>query len=571
MLRSLHIENIAVIKDAEIEFHRGFTALTGETGAGKSMIIDGLDLLMGGRASKELIRTGAERASVVAMFTDIDGDTLKRLSELEVYPDEDEALFLSRTVSLDGGDNLRSQTKIGGHNAPAALGREVGRLLIDIHGQNDNQKLLDSTAHISFLDAYAENGAERDEYARLYSEMTGIAAGIKELRQKEDIKQYELDRAKKENAEIDSVKPKVGEEETLLENRKKLENLDRLKKQVGLIYKALYSSEKGVTASYLIERAGAAFDALEGVMPDADKLSARLEEIKYELEDIAERAHSLLDGCDGDPTEALDRTEERLDKIERLKRKYGETVEEVLLHRKKNAETIEALLDSENRMAALAAEYTEARGRAIAAAKRLSETRRQAGKRIEAEILDTLRYLDMKNIRFSAEVKDSTHPDGQIRLQRSGCDEMEFLISTNPGEPLMPLSRIASGGELSRIMLALKSVLTDRAGTDTVVYDEIDTGISGSTSQKIGVKLKEIAEKTQVFCVTHSAQIAALADKHCLIRKDEINGRAETAVSDLEGEDRVRELARIIGGVDLTEKTLDAARDLMEFGRNTNK
>ena len=568
MLRSLHIENIAVIKDAEIEFHRGFTALTGETGAGKSMIIDGLDLLMGGRASKELIRTGAERASVSAMFTDIDEDTLTHLAELDVYPDEDGALFLSRILTLDGGENLRSQTKIGGHNVPSALGREVGQFLIDIHGQNDNRKLLDSTSHLSFLDEYAENGSEREEYGKLYSEMTRIAGEIKELRQKENIKQYELDRAKKENAEIDSVKLKPGEEEELIQSKKKLENLDRLKKHVSLIYKALYSSEKGVTASYLIERAAAAFDSLEGVMSDADKLSARLSDIKYELEDIAERAHSLLDGCDGDPTEALDRTLERLDKIERLKRKYGETIEDVLLHRKKNAETIAALLDSENRMAELTAEYTEARGKTIAAAKVLSDTRRLAGKKIEEEILSTLRYLDMKNIVFSAQTRDSLHPDGQVRLQRSGCDEMEFLISTNPGEPLMPLSKIASGGELSRIMLALKSVLTDHAGTDTVVYDEIDTGISGSTSQKIGVKLKEIAEKTQVFCVTHSAQIAALADKHCLIRKEEINGRAETSVSELEGEDRVAELARIIGGVDLTAKTLDAARDLINFGRS---
>ena len=567
MLRSLRIENIAVIKDAEIEFDSGFTVLTGETGAGKSMIIDGINLLLGERASKEVIRSGASRASVTAMFTDIDVDTLKELESLDVFPDEDGALFLSRVVTVDSGDGTRSQTKIGGHNVPSALGRAVGRLLVDIHGQNDNQKLLDTSAHVSFVDAYADIRDLSLEYSSLYDSMSKTAAQIKEIKKGDATRKYDLERAKAENAEIDALKLKAGEEEELIERRAKLVNLDKLKRNVNLVYKALLQNEKGITAAYMIERAATALTALDGVMPSASEMSAKLLDMKYDIEDIAERVHDYIDGYDGDPTEELNRAEQRLDSISKLKRKYScETVADILAFRKKNAELLEKLENSDSTVASLISEFNRERAAVAECAAKITAKRREAGDKIESEILETLRFLDMPNVRFSVSITPKQHGDGQAKFTRDGGDELEFLIATNPGEALMPLSKIASGGELARIMLALKSVLSDKAGTGTVIYDEIDTGISGSTSQKIGVKLKEISKSTQVFCVTHSAQIAAVADRHCFIKKKEVDGRAETSVSVLDDDGRISELARIIGGMDLTEKTLDAARELLEFG-----
>ena len=568
MLRSLRIENIAVIKDAEIEFDSGFTVLTGETGAGKSMIIDGINLLLGDRASKEVIRSGASRASVTAMFTDIDQSTLKELEDIDVFPDEDGALFLSRIVTVDSGDGTRSQSKINGHNVPTSLGRTVGRLLVDIHGQNDNQKLLDTSAHVFFVDSYADMRELLAEYSSLYDGMSKIAAQIKELKKSDTTRKYDLERAKAENAEIDALKLKVGEEEELNERRGKLINLDKLKRHVNLVYKALLQNEKGVTASYMIERAATALTALDGVLPSASEMAAKLLDMKYDIEDIAEKVHDYIDGYDGDPTEELNRTEQRLDGIAKLKRKFScESVSDILELRKKNAELIEKLENSDGTIAALIADFNRERVAVSECAAKITARRREAGDKMEREILETLRYLDMPNVRFSVSVMPKQLADGQQKFARDGGDDVEFLIATNPGEELMSLSKIASGGELARIMLALKSVLSDKAGMGTVIYDEIDTGISGSTSQKIGVKLKEISKSTQVFCVTHSAQIASVADRHCFIKKKEVDGRAETSVTVLDGEGRISELARIIGGMDLTEKTLDAARELLEFGR----
>ena len=568
MLQSLHIENIAVIKDAEIEFAPGFTALTGETGAGKSMIIDGLNLLRGSRASRDLIRTGAERASVTAMFVSLGKTALERLRELDVHPDEDGCLFLSRYVYPDGPDGVRSQMKIGGFNVPASLGREVGRLLIDIHGQNDNLILSDSSSHLSFLDEYAGNADISEEYSGVYGRMVSVASKIKELRARETQREYELEKAKRENAEISAAKPRPGEEEELEKRAAVLKSGELVKKSSSLVYKALLSNEKGVTASYLIERAVSALESLEGVIPDAPEMAKKLSGIGYEIEDIAERAKEWCGDPDADPEQELEAVGDRLQLLSNLRKKYGVTLADVIEHAKKNSELIGELENSENLKNDLLGEYAREREKAVEIAKKISRSRNEAAVRLREEVLGVLSYLDMKNVDFSVSLKETLHPDGQLRLAKTGCDDAEFLISTNPGEPLMPLSKTASGGELARIMLALKSVLSGKAGTDTSVYDEIDSGISGSTSQKIGFKLREIsAAGSQIICVTHSAQIASAADMHCLIKKTESDGRAHTTVTVLDDESRALELARIIGGVDITEKTVSAAKELLRQGR----
>ena len=550
MLRSLHIENIAVIRKADVDFRQGLSVLTGETGAGKSMIIDSINLLLGNRVSREMIRSGEERALVSAVFEELSDRTIHELAELG-FSCEDGALMLQRTVTADG----RSQTKLNGQTITQALQKQITPLLISIHGQMDSHKLLRRGNHLELLDAYARPDGLLEEYRGVYEayreeqkKLNGILRDESEKLRLQEMYQFQL-------SDIDSLKLKDGEEETLCKERDRLLNLERINRQTELAYRYLAGGEKSDAAA-LLRRAQSAILALNGIVDGVEELAERLAEAESEVVDVAERIASFADDEREDPTARIDRIEGRLEKISRLKKKYGNSVGEILAFRQRIAAELDALELSDERRAELEELCKKHRKQAEALAEQLHDLRAAASKRVIGEVTEALRFLDMPKVRLEVDVSP-------CELNENGGDDVEFLIATNPGEPVQPLAKIASGGELSRIMLALRSVLDDRDGATTVIFDEIDTGVSGKTSRKIGLKLHETAERSQVLCVTHSAQIASLADVHYLITKGEREGRAETEVRELSLEERVEEIARILGGIEVTAAQRDAAREMI--------
>lgn len=555
MLQSLHIENVAVVKRLDVELFAGMTALTGETGAGKSIIIDSLNLLSGCRADKELIRSGEDRAEVSAVFCALSETTLAALGELGIET-EDRSVMLSRTLT-----QASSSARINGRPVTLSMLREVSALLFGIHGQNDNLRLLDARNHVEILDSYAGNREMREKYYALYREILHKRAEIDSVTKdaREGVRLREM--LSYQINDIDSAKLREGEEEALEALVGKLRHLERINKCCALVEKALEGS-KGMGAIYLTDRAASALESISDALPDAEKLSARLFEVKYELEDIAASAAELADFGDGDPTARLDKAEGRLDTISRLKRKYGGSIEEILEFRRSAAERLEYIDNADDRKADFEEELRELTKRATEAARVLSASRRKAAFGLTKSVRDTLSFLDMPKVAFEAEIKTAAD------FNAYGLDEVEFLISANPGEPLMPMARIASGGELARIMLSLKNVLNLSDGIDTVVFDEIDTGISGKTSRKVGIKLKEIGRDAQVICVTHSAQIASLAHTQLFVSKREVQGRTESSVRVLGREERVDEIARILGGIEVTEAQRRAALDMLNEGES---
>lgn len=553
MLQSLHIENAAVIKSLDIDFGEGFSVLSGETGAGKSIIIDSINMLSGNRVSRELIRTGEDKATVSAVFTDC-GDAAIRL--LEDYGIEcDGSVMLSRTMSRDG----KSVVRLNGRTITQTLQRELCRMLINIHGQNDNQRLMQRSAQWEILDAYASNQELLVSYGKEYDRLIAVRNKLSEFDRDEaekirlrDILKFQLD-------EINRAKLKNEEEEQLLEaERNRLGSIERISETAGLSYRMLYSSEKGVVP--LIDRVTAALFKLSDVLPEASELSDKLSGYRYEIEDIAEQIREFAE-VDENPTERLNKIESRLDIISKMKRKYGATVGEVLAFRDDVASRLDAIENADQIREDLLTECETIQKQAEAIAAAIHKRRVEASAKIIREVTQTLDFLDMPKVRFEIGINKLD------KLRSNGYDDVEFLISANTGEPPMPLEKIASGGELSRIMLALKSVLSDKDGVGTVVFDEVDAGISGKTSRKVGIKLKQIAKETQVICVTHSAQIASLADTHFLIAKHETEGRTQTEVTALNEEGSVREIARILGGIHVTESQLRAAQELIEDGK----
>lgn len=560
MLTSLHIENIAVIKSADIDFSEGFTVLTGETGAGKSIIIDSIGLILGAKQSKELIRSGEDFAEVSAIF-ELDETSSNRLLELGLSPDEDGMLMITRTISSSG----RSAIRVNGRAIPLSLLRSASGCLIGIHGQHDNISLLDPEKHIYILDEYAGLQNELAAYEKSYDRFCELTRRIAELSKNEREKAQRIEFLKFQIDEISAAKLDPNEEELLTKKRAKLQNSEKISKLSMLCYNALYQNDKGTAALDKLRRSMKALDALSAVIPEAEELSARLEAVTYEIEDVALTVEAFADRSNDDPTKLLDKLESRLEEISRLERKFGDTIPEVLAYLEKAQNELEAIETSEERLADCIAEREALLPLLSAQAAELSERRSDAASSLEKRIIEELSYLDMKGISFCAGVKCRPETPTGNEFARRGVDDVEFLISTNKGEPLKPLARIASGGELSRIMLAIKSVLADRDRLGTLIFDEVDTGVSGKTSQKIGIKLRELARsgRTQVFCVTHSAQIAALADNHYLIAKREIDGRISTEVSPLDNDGRVSELARIMGGINITDRLIDTAREML--------
>ncbi len=525
--------------------------LTGETGAGKSIIIDSISLLMGSRAPKELIRSGETRATVSAMFDSVSDNTRQLLEDYGI-PDEEGSVLLSRSVSADG----RSTAHVNGQSVTQTMLREIGRTLITIHGQHDNQRLMQKSYHIRLLDAYADISAELEQYREVYDKWREAKSELEKLRRDEaekirlrDILEYQI-------KEIDAAKLKSGEQEELAAERLRLQSIEKIKKQTDFAYRALHGSEKGA-ATLLLDRAGAALSQIAGVIPEAADLAARLESCRYEIEDIAVSARGYADDSDGDPTARLDKIESRLDTITKIERKYGADIAAVKAFRDDAAARLDAIDNMDARVEELQDQIRTLEAEARRRADKISEYRRLSAANAALRVCETLEYLDMPGVKFDIAVRP-------CELCADGADEVEFMLAANPGEPSVPLAKTASGGELSRVMLALKCVLSENDGIDTMIFDEVDAGISGKTSRKVGVKLSELARGAQVLCVTHSAQIASLADDHLLISKSEVDGRTETAVRAILGEERVGEIARILGGINVTETQRDAARELMK-------
>ncbi|MGM9683771.1 MAG: DNA repair protein RecN [Eubacteriales bacterium] len=557
MLRALHIENIAVVKSLDVELGRGFNVLTGETGAGKSIIIDSIGLLLGSRADRELIRSGETSAEVCAVFCDI-GETAEQSLRGMGFECTDSSVMLSRTISTDG----KSVARIDGRCVTLAVLKEVAALLVNIHGQNDNRRLMSRANHLLMLDRFACDAEVLEEYAGLYREITDVRTKAQAVERDSMEKNRLREMLLYQIADIESAKLKAGEEEELLTEEKKLQSIEYINKCTALVDRALNGSERGHGALYLCDRAQEALSRISDSMPEAGELAARLESIRYELDDIAQTASGFGDFGEGDPTARLDRIEARLEVISKLKRKYGSSIPEILAYAKDASSRLEEIDNSDALLAELGERLKTLCAEADKVAAKLTQIRADAARELTRRVTESLTFLDMPKVRFEVDMKKTDD------FTPTGRDSLEFLISANPGEPPMPMIKIASGGELARIMLSLCGVLNLTDGVGTLIYDEIDTGISGKTSRKVGIRLKETAASVQVICVTHSAQIASLGDEHFLIRKTESGGRVMTELHRLGDEERVDEIARILGGINITEAQKNAAREMIAEGKN---
>lgn len=557
MLSNIHIENIAVIKNIDIEFGHGFCAITGETGAGKTVIMDAIKLLVGAKTDRELIRHGEERAQISGLFSDIGEDVQRTLCDMG-YECEDGELLVSRTISADG----RSSVKINGKSATASMQRSIVGSLLDFHGQHDNVTLLDKKTHLRMLDEYADTASELASYKEKYAEYTDAKRKLSSFIEQSKDKQRQLELLTAQIKDISAVKPKVGEEQKLEAERLRLSNIEKVRKQAGFAYRAIYGGEKG-NACMLIDKSIGSLSALSEAVPEFAELSARLRNVYYELGDIAEAIGEYADDGE-DPTAALDKIESRLDAIRKLKKKYGADIEEILAFYEKAKKKAGEYENSDLTKEELERDYNARLGELSVFAEVLSEKRRRAAEQLSEGVCEVLSFLDMPKVRFEARVSepDTGKKNKESAYSPDGADDVVFLMALSSGEPMLELSN-ASGGELARVMLALKSVLCQRFGAQTVIYDEIDAGVSGRTARKIGMKLKQSAKNAQVICVTHSAQIASLADVHYKICKNTSDGRFESDIRELDREGRIEELSRILGGLSVTQAQRQAAEDML--------
>ncbi len=557
MLRSLHIENMAIIASLDVDFGAGFTAITGETGAGKSVMIDALTFLLGAKPRRDILREGAVLGTVSAVFSGVSASCAAYLVEAGFYTEvfEDTELLLQRTLDASG----KTVARLNGRMIPQTMLRELSRYLVGVQGQGDTQLLMQPAVQKALLDGAADFGGAlsryRDCYARraaLLDALNGIKKDTAEKARLADILRFQI-------SEIDAATLTEGEEERLLAKRGKLRYAEKIAKQSAFAYHVLLGSEKA-SAFLILERAAAALSGLSGIIPEAAELAERLTAMRYEVEDIAVTARDFGDDIEGDPTEALNRVEARLDTISKLERKYGEGITEILAFRRDAAEKLRMLLHGEEESARLQEEIKATEKEMHALAGECHEARLAAAEALNGKIAAELAFLDMPAVHFEISVKTVDH------FLADGTDEIAFMISTNKGEAMKPLSHVASGGELSRVTLALRSVLNDREGVGTAIFDEVDTGISGKTARKIGIKLSEIGKRMQVISITHSAQVASLASAHYKISKGEKEGRTVAAVTPLDREGRIGEVARILGGLSVTETVLRAATEMIDEG-----
>lgn len=552
MLSHLHIENIAVIENADLELENGFNVLTGETGAGKSILIDSINLALGERVSKDIIRTGASSAHVSALFNGISQTVKESLQSLGFECDDE--LLIQREISSDG----RGSCRISGRPATVSILRSIGRILVNIHGQHDNQTLLSPEKHVFYLDKFAKDDDILNKYNSLYSEAIKIKNALSEIKTDDALKERRIDLLKYQINEIESAELKPGEEEELRARKMKIANAEKITAAVSSAYSLICGDEDSTGAQDLISNADEALDSITEVLPEIKDLAGRIKSLSYEIEDCADELRGFTNNEEFDQQE-LETIEDRLDTIYRLKRKYGESEEDILEFLENSKKELENIETSDERAAQLSAKLKQAIKELLKAGQILSKKRRETADILSSKIMQELKFLDMPEVKFSVSFNELEKPAS------NGLENIEFLISANPGSPAKPIAKIASGGEISRIMLAIKTVLSKSDDIDTLIFDEIDTGVSGRAAQKIGMKLKQASKDRQVICVTHLAQIASQADRHILIEKQVKDNNTYTHLKTLDYDGRKREIARIIAGADITEKTLQTAGEMLNL------
>ena len=549
MLRLLHIENIAVIEQAEIAFDRGFNVLTGETGAGKSIVIDAISAILGERTYRDVIRTGAGHAFVSAVFDGVPDLPWFAENRVEYDPSE---LLVQREVYADG----KNVCRVNGRPVTVAILKKLGGQLVNIHGQHDSQQLFDETKHLSYLDLFARNEAERTAYAACYERVLSLRREQERLTLDEGEKLRRVEALQYQLEEIGRAGLQPGEDEQLENRRKLLQNAEKLSEALAAAAMALSGGED---ASGAVDLVGEADHALARIARYDEGLAAlgdRLSNLQYELEDVAGELRDHLDQM-AYSGEELEQIESRLDVIHRLKRKYGGSVEEILQYAERAQRELDEITFSEERLAQLEKELAAATAEAKAAGLLLRATRQTAARAMETRLSQELAALDMPRAQFVCQLEETD-------LTPDGLDSLRFLMTANVGEALKPLSKVASGGELARIMLAIKNVLAEQDRVGTLIFDEVDAGVSGRAAQKVAEKLRAVSKNKQVLCVTHLPQIAAAADVHLLIAKTEREGRTYTQVTALDRPGRTREIARIIGGAEITETTLRSAGEMLQ-------
>ena len=556
MLEMLHIENIAIIESTEIAFEKGFNALTGETGAGKSIVIDAMSAVLGQRTSRDLIRTGAEKAFVSAWFSGIEPSICE---DLGLAPDEDGNLMLQREIFPDG----KNVCRVGGRPVTVAVLKMLGNRLLNIHGQHDGQQLLDEEQHLLYLDRFGKTENAFNTYTEKYKRLTSIQRQIETLQMDEAEKARRVDTLKYQIEELERAKLRSGEEEKLTARRNLLRNGEKLITALNAANFALNGDDTSNGALSQIKQAQESLAGIRTLDEDYAALYQRLNDAYSELYDIADTVRDQMDMFDFSPVE-LDEMESRLDLFYRLKKKYGATVEDMLVYLDKCRTELAAITDADDTLAQLEKERESAAKEATAAATALSAERHTAALELSRQILEELRQLDMAKIRF--EVSFDEKP-----LDASGMDDVRFLMSANVGEELKPINKIASGGELARIMLAMKNVLSEQDQVNTLVFDEVDTGVSGRAAQKVAEKMARISRHKQVLCVTHLPQLAAMADTHFSVEKGERDGRTYTNVQRLDHEQRKGELARLTGGSHVSETLLQSAEELLREAETFRK
>ena len=551
MLELLHIENIAVIQEADIQFRPGFNALTGETGAGKSIVIDAMGAVLGGRTSRDLIRTGADRAFVSAEFSQVAPD-LPGLAETGTAPDEDGHLLLQRELTGDG----KNLCRVNGRPVTVAQLRRIGEELLNIHGQHDGQQLLDEEQHLSYLDRFGRTETPLGRYQTAYEAMAALQAKIRALQMDEAEKARRMDSLRFQIGELERAQLVPGEEESLTERRDLLRNGEKYLSALSGADYCLNGGEEGGGAVSALRDAEEAVAGIRTLSDDMGELYKRLEQLRCEAYDLAETIRDKREEFDFSPAE-LDAVESRSDLLYRLKKKYGATVEEMLSYLDKCRRELDDMETADDTLARLEQQLETARKAVLAAGAELTAARKVAAGELEQRIQSELRDLDMHKVRFAIDF-------GEKEPGPDGCDAVRFLMSANAGEDLKPIARIASGGELARIMLALKNVLAEQESIGTLVFDEVDTGVSGRAAQKVAEKLAQVSRRKQVLCVTHLPQLAAMADTHFSVEKGERDGRTYTRVVLLDREQRKAELARITGGSHVTEALLESAGELLD-------
>lgn len=553
MLSVLKIENIAIIESAEIEFSKGFNVLSGETGAGKSIILDSINAVLGFRTSRELIRTGANEARVTALFSCIDKKVESKLSELSLPLSPDGTLLVSRTISPD-----KNVCKVNNALTNVSALREIGAELISIHGQQDNRELLNSETHIGYIDVIGGLQKYVTEYRQAYEKLIEIKSQIKRLSGDKEEKARRIDILSYQIDEIEKAEINPGEWDKLKDRRNELLNFEKIQGSLSSAYSALNGGDSFTGAVELLSGAFRELSSVSSFSEDLDKLASKLGDLYYEATDISDSIRDAVSD-DGFSQAELENIENRLDLLYKLSKKYGATEEEILLFAEKAQKELNEISFSDEKLEELKEEYSTLLEKTKKFALKLSEERKKTSIDFSNKVCNELQYLDMPNVEFLVDFKE-------VSLYENGIDEAEFLISANVGEIPKPITKIASGGELSRIMLALKTVMANKDNIETMIFDEIDSGVSGRAALKVANKLKQVSNGKQVLCVTHLSQLMSYADTHYLIQKAVRDGKTYTGVTVLDSEGRKREIARIISGGEVTQAQLENAEEMLKTG-----